>query len=153
MRPRLLCFLLVCVLGCAQAPPGTVVIRRVVDGDTVELRDGRRVRYLGIDTPEVRRRAGERWVYDPEPFGEAAMQANRDLVGGQRVRLEFDQRLKDKYGRLLAYVYVDEVMVNEELLRQGLAEVLIIQPNVRHTDRLISAEQDAKDARRGLWQD
>ena len=150
--------------GTAPVPgserlPGDAVVRRAVDGDTVKLTDGRLVRYIGIDTPEVRRHQGERWVNDPEPFSEAAAEANRQLVEGRRVRLEYDVQTHDRFGRLLAYVYVsaprggDEVMVNEELLRLGYAKLLTIPPDVRYAERFREVMTEARQAQRGLWND
>jgi len=134
----------------------------VIDGDTIELRDGRFVRYIGIDAPEVRRRArpgdrewragvGERWVVDPEPFARVATDANRRLVEGQPVRLEYDVQPKDQHGRILAYVYAGERMVNEELLAAGYAQPLTIPPNVRYAERFRTAADGARRAGRGLW--
>lgn len=123
----------------------------MIDGDTIELRDGRFVRYIGIDTPEVRRRVGERWVVDPEPFARAATDANRRLVEDQPVRLEYDVQPKDRHGRILAYVYVGERMVNEELLAEGVAQPLTIPPNVRYAERFRTAAARARRAGRGLW--
>ena len=131
-------------------------MRRVVDGDTIELRDGRLVRYIGIDTPEVRRRVAGRWTEDPEPFGLAAAAANRALVDGRTVRLEYDIQRTDRYGRLLAYVYVRladgaEVMVNERLVAEGIAQPMTIPPNVRHAERFRALADEARRGRRGLW--
>ena len=128
----------------------------MVDGDTIELRDGRLVRYIGIDTPEVRRRVGGRWVEDPEPFGRAAATANRALVEGRTVRLEYDVEYFDRYGRLLAYVYVtrpdgSEMMVNERLVSEGMAQPLTIPPNVRYVERFRAAVERARREGRGLW--
>jgi micrococcal nuclease len=128
----------------------------VIDGDTIKLADGRTVRYIGIDTPEVRRRVGGRWVDDPEPYGLAASAANKALVAGRRVRLEFDVQPKDRYGRWLAYVYVTpdggkELMVNERLLADGMAQLLTIPPNVRHVEAFKARAADARRAGRGLW--
>ena len=131
--------------------PTEFVVRRVIDGDTIELRDGRFVRYIGIDAPEVRRKVGDRWVVDPEPFARAATDANRRLVEHQPVRLEYDVQPKDRYGRILAYVYVGERMVNEELLAAGYAQLLTIPPNVRYVERFRAAANEARRARRGLW--
>ena len=94
----------------------------MIDGDTIELGDGRLVRYIGVDAPEARRKVGERWIVDPEPFSRAATEANRQLVEGKAVRLEYDVQTHDRYGRWLAYVYVGERMVNEELLASGYAQ-------------------------------
>ena len=131
-------------------------MRRVVDGDTIELRGGRLVRYIGIDTPEVRRRVAGRWTEAPEPFGLAAAAANRALVEGRAVRLEYDVERTDRYGRLLAYVYVRladgaEVMVNERLVAEGMAQPMTIPPNVRYAERFRALAEEARRARRGLW--
>lgn len=109
------------------------------------------MRYLGIDTPETRRRDGERWVEDPEPFGREATEANRRLVEGRRVRLEYDAQTHDRHGRLLAYVYLGEEMVNARLLREGYAVVLTIPPNVRYAERFRILAAQARRERRGLW--
>lgn len=136
--------------------PDRATVRRVVDGDTVELNDGRLVRYIGMDTPEVRRRVGGQWVEDPEPFGLAATEANRRLVEGRTVRLEYDVQRADRYGRLLAYVYVtlpdgSEVMVNERLAAEGMAQPLTIPPNVKYAERFRAAAERARREGRGLW--
>lgn len=133
----------------------------MIDGDTIELSGGEVVRYLGIDTPEVRRRQGEQWVHDPEPFGEQATEANRRLVERKTVRLEYDVQTRDGYGRLLAYVYAPaeeadrsgtgEIFVNEELLRQGVAQPLTIPPNVKRAERFRAVAAEARRAGRGLW--
>ena len=135
----------------SPALPATALVARVVDGDTVELDDGRRLRYLGIDTPEVRRRRGQDWIYAPEPFAEAASEANRALVEGRRVRLEYDTRTHDKYDRLLAYVYVGDTCINAELLRRGLARVLILPPNTHHADAFAALQRQAREQRVGMW--
>ena len=140
--------------GSASADHAAV--RRVIDGDTIELSDGRLVRYLGIDTPEVRRRSGDRWVEDPEPFGRAAADTNRALVEGRRVRLEYDVQRTDRFGRLLAYVYVTlpdgvELMVNERLVADGMAQPLTIPPNVRYAERFRVLAAEARRDKRGLW--
>lgn len=137
-------------------------MRRVVDGDTVELRDGRLLRYIGIDTPELRRRArpgdrewragvGDQWVEDPEPFGREAKEANRRLIEGKPVRLEYDVETHDRHGRLLAYVFVDGEMVNARLLAEGYAQLLTIPPNVKYVERFRRLVREARSVRRGLW--
>lgn len=128
----------------------------MIDGDTIELSGGQLVRYIGVDTPEVRRRVGERWVEDPEPFGRAASETNRTLVEGRSVRLEYDVQTHDRFGRVLAYVYVEadagaERMVNEELLRQGMAQLLTIPPNVKYAERFRALAEEARRHQRGLW--
>ena len=89
-------------------------VKKVYDGDTVLLSDGRKIRYLGINTPE--------WQ---EPFYLKAKQLNESLVMGKDVRLEFDEERVDKYGRLLAYVYVGEQMVNAKLIEECLAHAFL----------------------------
>jgi micrococcal nuclease len=131
---------------------GTVV--RTVDGDTVHVRLADRVekvRYIGINTPEVHHpKRGE------EPGGRAATEINRQLVGDRSVRLEPDVQLRDRYGRLLAYVWVKradsvEVMVNAEMVRLGYAQVMTIPPNVRHAELFRKLAVDARENHRGLW--
>jgi micrococcal nuclease len=131
----------------AEAVEGTVV--RVVDGDTIHVRVGIRVekvRYIGVNTPELHHpRKGE------EPGGREAATLNRTLVDGRRVRLETDVQTRDRYGRLLAYVWVGETMVNAELVRRGYAQVMTIPPNVRHQALFLTLQREARDADRGLW--
>lgn len=151
-------------VGCAAAFPEQAYVRRVIDGDTVELEDGRLVRYIGIDAPESRRkarpgdrewRAGvqDRWVEDPQPLSREATQMNRRLVEGKMIRLEYDAQPLDRFGRLLAYVYDGDVMINAQLLRAGLARLLTIPPNVKYVDRFRAQAEEARRQRRGLWAD
>ena len=131
----------------AEALVGTVV--RVVDGDTIHVRVGERlekVRYIGVNTPEVHHpRKGE------EPGGRDAMAINRTLVERRHVRLETDVQARDRYGRLLAYVWVGETMVNAELVRRGYAQVMTIPPNVRHQALFVKLQREAREGARGLW--
>ena len=90
------------LVGCS-APPETAKVIQVIDGDTITVEGGYRVRYIGIDTPETHP--------VPEAYGTEAWQVNRQLVAGREVRLEQDKSNTDKYGRLLRYVYVDDVFV------------------------------------------
>ncbi len=128
-----------------------VYVSRVIDGDTVELSNGEKVRYIGIDTPEVRKRKGAGWIYDPMPYAEEARDFNRKLVEGREVKLEFDVQKRDKYRRILAYVYKDEIMVNLEMVRQGYAMIYTFPPNVRHTGDFLIAQEEARENNRGLW--
>jgi len=135
-----------------ETPAGvTVRVARVIDGDTIELSDGRYVRYAGIDTPEVRRRRGGKWEYAPEIYSVEATDRNRVLVGGREVSLEFDTRVSDKYGRLLAYVYAGDVMVNAALLEDGYAIMYTFPPNVKHFHEFLGAQKKAQREGRGLW--
>jgi len=131
--------------------PNEAEVRNVIDGDTIELATGHLVRYIGVDAPESRRKVGQVWVKDPEPFSQAATEANRQLVQGKRVRLAYDVQTRDRFGRLLAYVYVGHRMVNADLLAGGYAQPLTIPPNVRYAERFRALAQEARRARRGLW--
>lgn len=125
------------------------VVVRVVDGDTIHVRLGERVekvRYIGVDTPEIQHPTrGE------EPGGRQAAQVNRRLVAGRQVQLELDVQARDRHGRLLAYVWVGDLMVNAELVRLGYAQVLTVPPNVKHRELLVKLQREARDAGRGLW--
>jgi micrococcal nuclease len=122
---------------------------RVVDGDTIYVRIGDRVekvRYIGIDAPEVHHpMKGE------EPGGRQALSVNRRLVANRHVTLELDVQSRDHYGRLLAYVWVGEIMINAELVRLGYAQVMTVPPNVRHQALFFKLQRDARAAGRGLW--
>jgi micrococcal nuclease len=127
------------------------MVVRVVDGDTIHVRIGgrrERVRYIGVDTPETGRSGTPR-----ECFGGAAAALNSRLVEGRRVRLRMDAEPRDRYGRLLAYVYraPDGLFVNAELVRRGFATILTIPPNVSHAGEFLRLERAARSARRGLW--
>lgn len=135
--------------GTTDKVPVTLV--RTIDGDTIKvIYDGQEhnVRYLLIDTPETNHpRLGK------QPFGEEAKEKNHALVNSGDLYLEFDvgERL-DKYGRLLAYVYVGDTLVQEQLLKEGLARVAYVYPpNTRHLDRFEKAEKIAKDKKIGIW--
>lgn len=135
-------------------PGGAVVARveRVVDGDTVVVRIGgrhERVRYLGVDTPETVKPNAP-----VECYGPAASALNRRLLPvGTTVTLRFDRELRDRFDRLLAYVYRqrDALFVNAALVRDGAARVLSIRPNTRHAPQLARLQAHARAAGRGLW--
>ena len=123
----------------------------VIDGNTILVNLGERsetVRYIGINTLATNRKPPS-----AEPVVGEAVQANRQLVARQQVRVELDTQERDRDGRLLAYVYVAERMVNAELVRRGSAEVMTVLPNVRHRELFVTLEQEARDNRRGLWAD
>ena len=116
------------------------LVTRVIDGDTIELANGSRVRYLGIDTPEL-----------GELYGAEASAKNKELVEGKVVELQSGKRDQDQYDRLLRYVYVDGVFVNAELVAQGYARAYIFDPDERYSQVLVQLEQYAKMSERGLW--
>lgn len=124
-------------------------VNYVIDGDTIEINNGQRVRYLGINTPEI--------AHPPkraECFGNEAFEENKKLVLGKRVRLERDSRDKDDYGRLLRYVYLDSqphTFINEYLLKNGFAKNMSIPPNIRFNSKFKKDAQKAKLNKKGLW--
>ena len=122
---------------------------RVIDGDTIEVDIiGMRykVRYIGIDTPELDDKRPEFCALAQE-----ATRYNRQLVDGKTVRLEKDISETDKYGRLLRYVYVDDIFVNAELVRQGLAWTEAYESDTKYQDYLEELEMEARQAGRRLW--
>lgn len=133
-------------LSTAAADELTTV-RRANDGDTVALVDGRLVRYIGVNTPEI-----DHKQKTADPYGAEARAFNARLVEGQVVRLEFDAERQDGYGRTLAYVYLpDGSMVNERLLLAGLAYCFYKTPNTRHEQRLLAAQRRAMREGQGMW--
>ncbi|MFY9303392.1 MAG: thermonuclease family protein [Atribacterales bacterium] len=127
---------------------GAYLVARIIDGDTIELSNGEKVRYIGIDTPELHHPQKE-----VEYYAREAYEANRRLVEGKRVRLELDVEERDRYGRILAYVYVDDLMVNEWLVANGYAHVATFPPNVKYAERFLQLEREARQAKIGLWAD
>ena len=125
---------------------GEVLVTRVIDGDTIQIEGGAKVRYIGIDTPET---------VDPRTsvqcFGKEAAAKNRGLVEGKRVRFEKDVSETDKYGRLLRYVFIGETFVNETLVREGYAFSSPYPPDVKYQDVFDKAAKFAKANDKGLW--
>ena len=118
------------------------VVERIVDGDTFWCRDGRKVRMIGMDTPE----RGQGEIYT------LASEALRELIPeGSTVILERDVERFDRYRRWLEWVWADSVLVNERMVADGWAVLLTIPPNVRYVDRLTAAQALARKAKRGLW--
>ncbi len=133
-----------------QAPvEESFLVTRVVDGDTIELEGGEKVRYIGIDTPETVKPGRP-----VECFGKEASRRNRELVEGKRVTLASDVSDRDRYGRLLRFAYLpDGTFVNELLVREGYARVASFPPDISKQDVFLAAERDARAAKRGLWAD
>jgi micrococcal nuclease len=135
----------------AESPPAQAQVIRVIDGDTIQVRIGHvteLVRYIGIDTPET-----VHPTRGPEPYGEAAKEVNRTLVEAQVVTLVFDVQERDRYFRLLAYVWVGDRLVNAELVKKGYASAAAFPPNVRHAEYFRQLERNAREWKQGLWAD
>ena len=115
-------------------------VSEVTDGDTILLNNGKVIRYAGIDAPE-----------ENEPFYWEATEANRKLLEEDGLTLEYDIDKRDRYGRVLAYVWVDTLLVNAELVRQGLASVYTFLPNLKYRARFVSLQTDARNMKAGIW--
>jgi micrococcal nuclease len=156
MRRMLLLVAVALVGACAGSArggaPGAAVVVRVVDGDTIHARiNGREetIRLLGIDTPETHKPDTP-----VECFGvEATKAIGRLLPKGTAIELVRDAEARDRFGRLLAYVYRsrDRLFVNVEMARTGFAAAYTYPPNVAHADEIVAAAAEARDAGRGLW--
>jgi len=135
--------------ACASVPQTQITVTRVIDGDTIEVDIAGtiyKVRYIGIDAPEL---TDERAEFCD--LAQKATRYNRQLVEGKTVRLEKDVSDVDKYERLLRYVYVDDTLVNAELVREGLAWVKVYEPDIKYQDTLDKAETEARRDEIGLW--
>ncbi len=135
----------------SQGDSTVVQVVRVTDGDTIQVcciaGQREKVRYIGINTPETKHPSK-----GVEYFGKEASEANRELVDGKSVSLEFDVQQRDRYKRLLAYVYLkDGTFVNAWLVERGYAQVMTVPPNVKYQKLFLKLERQVREARRGLW--
>ncbi|MDP2860117.1 MAG: thermonuclease family protein [bacterium] len=139
-----------------------ILVAKIIDGDTLCLENGERVRLTGVDTPESKvnaklKRDSKRTSKDYETIittGREAAEFTKKLANGKRVRLEFDVEKRDKYNRLLAYVYLpDGKMLNAEIVKAGYAQVMTVPPNVMHQDLFLKLQQEARENKRGLWRE
>ena len=145
MHVRLAGLLALVAAGCGGSPCGETEakVTRVIDGDTIELESGAKIRYLLVDTPEVT---------SDDCYADHAKTFNSDLVLNKTVQLSYDEQCTDQFGRSLAYVTVDGQEVNTLLVQRGYACVLFIPPNgSERADEFMALELDARNARRGLW--
>lgn len=129
-----------------KLPREKAKVVKVIDGDTIEIEHKVKVRYIGIDTPEI--------VDSKKPvqcFGKEAARENEKLVGGQEIEMEKDVNNTDKYGRLLRYVYIEGKMINLELVSFGFAKTETIPPDVKYADQIKAAEENARLQNLGLW--
>jgi len=127
-----------------------VKVIRVIDGDTIEIEGGKKVRYIGINSPEIYhdstgKKTGE------QCFANESYLENKKLVEGKTVTLIKDVSDKDKYGRLLRYVYIDNVFVNNYLIKNGFAKIMTIIPDIKFSQQFKTEEKEAKTNNLGLW--
>jgi len=136
-------------LSACQEEQDVIIVNRVVDGDTIEVKMAEtkeKVRLIGIDTPET--------VHpekDEEPYGKEASDFSKERLKGQEIRLELDVEERDRYGRILAYVWLGDEMFNETLLLEGYARLATFPPNVKYVERFTAAQKEARESKRGLW--
>ncbi|MBM4288430.1 MAG: hypothetical protein FJ135_09855 [Deltaproteobacteria bacterium] len=138
-------------LGCTPqtGPSSEGYAAQVLDGDTIVLADGRRVRYLGIDSPEL-----SSIDLRELKIARQAHKVNVELIQGVKLRLEYGQERYDQYNRLLAYIFLpDGRFLNAELVRQGLAWVFLRSPNLGYQQELVEAQRQAINQRLGWWQE
>jgi micrococcal nuclease len=122
-------------------------VKWVNDGDTIVLTNGWRVRYIGIDAPEI-----EHENQKAQPYGYLARSFNKKLVWSQKIVLEFDEERHDRYGRLLAYIFLaDGSCLNSRMLENGMAYYLYRRPNLKYEKRLLKKQQAAMKDQKGLW--
>lgn len=144
----LLCAAAVATSGCAsddgsRCGPTTGVVANVVDGDTIDLESGERIRYLMIDTPELS---------SSDCYAQEATELNRQLVLGRAVQLTYDVECTDRFDRLLAYVHVGDNEINTVMVERGYACLLHIPPNGEDRRAEFSAlESLARNEERGMW--
>lgn len=123
------------------------LVARVIDGDTIQLDDGRKVRLIGVDTPETVHPQKE-----VEYYGKEASDFTKSMLEGKEVYLEYDIQPTDKYGRTLAYIWLsDGTLFNELLVLKGFAQVATFPPNVKYVERFTAAQKQAIEANAGLW--
>jgi len=135
-------------------------VERVVDGDTLKLSDGRRIRLIGVDTPELHysrkllsdARSSNKNIKTIQAMGKRASDFTKSLCGGKKVRLQTDVEKYDKYGRTLAYVYLeDETFVNAKILEEGYGQVMTIPPNISKAEYFLKLQEVARVKGKGLW--
>ncbi len=143
------------VAGDRQTGEGRnwVRVARIIDGDTFEIISkgkgkSERVRLIGVDTPETVKPESK-----VQPFGPEASSFTKKMIEGKMVRLEFDVQERDKYGRLLAYAYLEDgTLLNSRLLEEGLASVMTVPPNVRMADTFLAIQKKTQKQKKGIWQ-
>ena len=129
-------------------------VKKVVDGDTFWIYDGSqkglKIRLIGVDAPESKNSRTKEMAY----FGREASDYLTSLIAGRKVRLEYDVGQFDKYGRTLAYVYLENgTFINATLVKNGYATVMTIPPNVKYADTFLKLERKARKQKKGLWRD
>jgi micrococcal nuclease len=121
--------------------PPALTVTKVIDGDTIELSDGRTIRYIGVDTPEM----------EDECFAKEAKEINENLVFKKTIKVATDKNEMDQFGRTLAYVYVDGLFVNQDLLSKGAGKYFLDNLNTKYSPILVKASEESYNNKSGLW--
>jgi micrococcal nuclease len=151
VKKKIFLFLFFLFSCSPRADYSHIKVIEVIDGDTVKLADGRLLRYIGIDTPEIRLKQNNRFIYHPQPYALEAKKMNKRLVENKFVKIEFDVQKTDAYGRLLGYCFVGSVFVNAKLVEDGYAVIYTMPPNVKYADFFALLQKQARQSKRGLW--
>jgi micrococcal nuclease len=148
-----LLFVITLMLACLQIVEASFraetwhEVKWVIDGDTIVLKDGRHVRYIGVNAPEI--------AHDKqpaEPLGYQAKRFNSRQVAAQKIRLEFDRERSDRYGRVLAHIFLPNgEWINAKILKAGYGYLLYRKPNVKYTADLLNAQRYAMGLEKGIW--
>jgi len=142
------------IFVCSCAPNydySHIRVVKVIDGDTVKLENGENLRYVGLDTPEIKIKRNNRFIYSPQPYALEAKKLNENLVKNKIVRIEFDIEKTDKYNRLLGYCFIGNTLVNAKLIEEGFAVTYTIPPNVKYVDTFIKSQRLARKNKKGMW--
>jgi micrococcal nuclease len=153
MKPlKLLCLFFIPLLfwtSCAEQDKKWHLVTKVIDGDTFWIDGKEKVRLIGIDAPESRNTGRKKIGY----FGKEAKLHLQEFLMGKKVQLKFDVTERDRYQRLLAYVYLEDgTFLNAELVKQGYATVYTVPPNVQYADLFLEMQREARENDRGLWE-
>ncbi|MCX7991826.1 MAG: thermonuclease family protein [Proteobacteria bacterium] len=128
-----------------------VYLQKVIDGDTILLKDGRYIRLIGIDTPEIRKKINGKWVEVYEPYGRQAFEFTNRLLLGKKINIEYDNEIRDSYNRDLCYVFANGILVNEAVMREGLAFPYLKNKSLRYYERLKNAFIQSVKERKNLY--
>jgi len=130
----------------------TAFVTRVIDGDTIEIEGKKKVRYIGINSPEIYRDTTGKKTGE-QCFANQSYLENKRLVEGKIIRMEKDVSETDKYGRLLRFVYINNTFVNEYLILNGYAKIMTVKPDTKFSQQFKIDEKEAKENDRGLWKE
>lgn len=128
-----------------------VFIESIIDGDTVQTQTHRVIRLIGINAPEIHKRIQGKWIYQPEAYAEQSKLFLSQLIQFKTIQLEYGRQSKDKFNRYLGYLWVNNQLVEKEILKEGLATLFLKEPNIKYADTLILSQRDAIQKHKGIW--